>query len=561
MSKRSRQRKRTRQKSHFKFRGSGNFKKQIGKRDIFPKKYSEEVKIQDEDFLILCTRYRYHHRFTSKLLHSANHLKNKYEEKLQDKDFLKSDICRDRVDLSKEIVFTIDGEDAKDFDDAVSLRKEGDRYHLGVHIADVSYFIKENSPLDEEALRRSNSVYLVNRVIPMFPEPISNYLCSLVEGQYRLTYSCFVEIDLDGRIKSYDFKRSVIKSIRRCTYQEVEEVLNKKKSLSLKIDSALILMNELKTILRQRRVEEGSINFTSYEQSFVIGREKVKSVKMNSSLISENLIEEFMLIANICAARTLTDYGLGIYRVHNLPKTEKLISFERFVNQLGYRMPKSGTLNPLQEKGKNRYVIFLDRIDDPDIRRNLSFLLLISMSQAEYNIDNIGHYGLAFKKYTHFTSPIRRYPDLAVHRLLSYIYKNKTTKLELFPSKKKKPIKEFKNHLKKISQLASENERKAVDAEREYSKVKSMRYLQDCFDQVMEAMVMKVKENGMFVQILDTGIEGFINMYDLEPDLFFDPDREAYKRKKKVIYELGTHLHVKLSNLNFNKLFIDFKPI
>ncbi len=561
MSKKSKQRKKIRQKSHFKFRSRGHFKKKIGRRDIFFEKYSEEIKTQDEDFSILCARHRYHHRFVDKLFYSASHLKNQYEEKLQDKDFLKSDICQDRVDLSKEIIFTIDGEDAKDFDDAVSLRKEGDRYHLGIHIADVSHFIKENSPLDEEALRRSNSVYLVNKVIPMFPEPISNYLCSLVEGQYRLTYSCFVEIDLNGRIKSYDFKRSVIKSIRRCTYQEVEEFLNKKKSLSPKIDNVLILMNELKTILRQRRIEEGSINFASYEQSFVIGREKVQSVRMNPSLVSENLIEEFMLIANICAARALTDYGLGIYRIHDLPKTEKLISFERFVSQLGYRMPKLGTLNPLQEKGKNRYVIFLDGIDEPDIKRNLSFLLLISMSQAEYSIDNIGHYGLAFKKYTHFTSPIRRYPDLAVHRLLSYIYKNKITKLELSSSKKKKPTKELRTHLKKVARLASENERKAIDAEREYSKVKSMRYLQDHSGQVMEAMVMKVKENGIFVQILDTGMEGFINMYDLEPDLFFDPDRESYKRKKKVIYELGTHLHVKLSSLNFNKLFIDFKPI
>lgn len=482
---------------------------------------------EEEDFSNLLFKYDLSDNFLDKSLE---------ELKIYDKlDF--EAIYAKRKDLSSNFIITIDGETAKDFDDAISVSKEeNDRYRLGVHIADVSFFVHAGSSLDLEAFDRGTSVYLIDRVVPMLPFRLSNDLCSLVEGRKRLTLTCDMTINSKGEIYSYEFYFSVIENKRRTTYKEVESVLSGENSFGDEFDAFIKLCLELRNILHAKRVNEGSVEIESNELDFKLdGEGHVIDVHEKERLFSESIIEEFMLSANQCAANFLKKHDTGIFRVHEAPYLEKLEAFNEIVKQKGFDLPKGGSFNPLLKKAKNKYQIFLEQIKDRSLKKIFSYYLLTSFNKAVYDENSVGHYGLAFKNYTHFTSPIRRYPDLIVHRLIQKIM---ASKIILY---KKKALTD-------IAKQSSHRERRAVDAEREYWKLKSMRYLQNKIDEKFECIVSGKTEFGYFLKELKTGIEGFCQYsYYLPP------------KENKSEFEVGDRVWAKLVSLDFRNVHIDFR--
>ena len=515
------------------------YQKTTNKKDTsFDYTYSDNER---EDFDILSKRYRYEMVFSKDLLLLADKLLKKYCLQNIDTDFSK------RIDLRNEIIFTIDGDDAKDFDDAVSVKKKKGGYEIGVHIADVSHFIAPKNPLEIEASKRATSLYLLDRVIPMFPESISNQLCSLVENEPRLTFSCFITIDFSGKICNYFFKKTIIQNKRRSTYREVEEVLKGKKSLGIQIDNSISLLNEIKNILHQKRLSEGSINFELKEQEFSIHQEKLTGLQLRKRLTSEMIIEELMLLANQCSAELMVKNRLGIYRVHEIPSKRDLALFENLVYRNGFHFPPNkSVINPLKKKGMNKYQSFLNSLKDVQFKKLFSFLLLTSMKKAEYSENCLGHYGLAFQKYCHFTSPIRRYPDLIAHYIIGNIIGESSIPIN-------------KREIKYIAKQSSIQERKSVDSEREYKKVKIIRYLKEKKNYRFIGIVVKTIRRGIFVQEEKTGIEGFINTYTLMMEDFrFDQINQIFTNDhSSKRYRLGDKIEVSICNLSLEKMYID----
>ncbi len=499
-------------------------------------------KDEKKDFEILLSRFAYPKDMALKVKKEAETLfKN-----------AKTDLIKDhlahRRDFTKDFVITIDGEDAKDFDDAVFIKKTKNGFDLHVHIADVSFYVKEETLLDKEAQKRATSVYLMTQVLPMLPFILSNHLCSLVEGEKRLTFSCLMKIDWEGNIKHNEFVSSVIENKRRCTYQEVDQVLENKLDLGKSLNQQIHLMKELQIILTQKRIEEGSVFFQKKEMGFLMQQEKIKSLFLKPDLTSERMIEEFMLLANQCAANFIEKNKHGLYRVHEEPDQEKIAAFKTLVCLKKYSFPKKGVINPLIKKGKNKYQMFLESVQNHFHKNLFSYLLLISMKQARYETKNKGHYGLGFKAYCHFTSPIRRYPDLVVHRLI---------KASL--NQKKKPYSSLE--LEKIANFSSFQERKAEQAEREYKKLKCLRYLENCEEGIIfKCGIVRIFEKGLIVEDLQTGIQGMVSHSLFNRELFFDPSLLVLKnRKGKIIFEIGNEVKVVLKSLNFKRMFVDFK--
>ena len=457
-----------------------------------------------------------------------------------------------REDLRDKEIFTIDGDDTKDIDDAISLKKlSNGNYELGVHIADVSYYVKENSPLDKEAYERGTSVYLADRVIPMLPHKLSNGICSLNPNVDRLTMSCIMEIDSKGDIVNYQILESVIKSKIQMTYKNVNSILEDNvvpEGYEQYVDS-LKLMEELSSILRKNKLQRGYIDFELDESKInVDSNGEVTSITLRNRGTGEKMIEDFMIAANETVASHIyhMDYPF-IYRVHGEPSEEKINSFLKFVSILGYQV--NGSLNKITPKALQR---LLDQLRDKKEFEILSSQLLRSMQKAIYDDDNIGHFGLASKCYTHFTSPIRRYPDQTVHRLLRKYLFSKDLSKETF--------KYWSNKLPLIAEHSSLKERASIECEREVDDMKKAEYMEKHIGEKYQGIISSVVSFGMFIQLPNL-IEGLVKVEDLKDDYYYyDEATFSFRGKKnKKGYRLGDTVTVIVKSASKEKHTVDFE--
>lgn len=458
-----------------------------------------------------------------------------------------------RRDLREQMIFTIDGDDTKDIDDAISIEKFANgHYKLGVHIADVSYYVKEGSPLDNEAMERGTSVYLVDRVIPMLPHELSNGICSLNPNVDRLAISCVMEFDSTGKQLDYEIFPSVIKSRIQMTYKKVNSILEKNvvpEGYEPYADT-LREMSELATILRNAKVKRGYINFDIDEAKILVDENcKPTEITVRERGVGENLIEDFMIAANECVATHIYFMNLPfIYRVHEVPKEEKIRSFLAFVSNLGYSIP-----GDIKDTKPTTMQKILKALEDKPEYKILSSLLLRCMQKAVYKPVNLGHYGLASTCYTHFTSPIRRYPDTTVHRLLrTYLFENKIDNTT---------IRKWEEKLVYIADHSSDRERASVDCEREVEDMKMAEYMENHIGEEFNGMISSVTSFGMFVE-LDNLVEGLVPLRDM-PDFFvYDEERMTLTGEKShVKYTIGDKVRVKVVRASKEDKTIDFEIV
>lgn len=445
-----------------------------------------------------------------------------------------------RLDLRDELCFTIDPADAKDFDDAVSLKQlENGRFELGVHIADVSHYIQQGSDLDREAWRRGTSVYFVQHVIPMLPERLSNELCSLRPDEDKLTYSVIMELDSSGQVHNYDIRESVIRSKRRYSYEMVEEII---KGGDDEYANTIHLMFMLSMALRRKREEWGSIDFDIPEPIFSLDENGVPyEVRPSQRLNSHRLIEEFMLCANRVVAEHIekiekdSDYPF-VYRIHEQPNEEDVQSFLTILKNLGVSYQVHGKMEPQDFRN------VLEIVENLEFRNFIEKVALRSMMKAKYSPVNKEHFGLAFKSYTHFTSPIRRYPDLVVHRLLKDYLSN---------GKPKNPEK-VRNYLEETCENSSAMERNALEAEREYAKIKSIEFLAQKEGETFEGVISGVTNFGCFVELTHYLVEGLVPIADMNDD-YYVYDKENYRLTGKhsgKVYRLGDPVKIKVRRVS-----------
>ena len=435
-------------------------------------------------------------------------------------ELISDDEIKERRDLRDRLIITIDGADSKDLDDAVSVELLDDgNYRLGVHIADVSNYITQDSPLDREALSRGNSVYLLNRVIPMLPRSISNGICSLFEGADRLTLSCEMTIDKEGNITSHDIFKSVINSKARMVYDDVSDMIeNGDSDLILQysdyngydVCGALYVMADLADILHKKRMSLGSIDFDFDESEIVLDEDEIPvDVFAMERRTANRMIEEFMLAANRTVAEHFYDLDVPfIYRVHEKPEDIKIGELSAFLRGFGIRLnTQNGSVTP------GEISRILDEIKDEPYEDVVSHVILRSMTKAYYDTEELGHFGLAFPYYTHFTSPIRRYPDLMIHRIIKMILERGNSGFSMS---------ELKN-LTRLTGIAaehsSETERMALDLERDVEKVKKAEYMQQHIGETFDGVISGVAEFGFFVELPNT-IEGLVRTVDLMDDYY-----------------------------------------
>ena len=458
-----------------------------------------------------------------------------------------------RRDLRNLEIFTIDGDDTKDIDDAISIElMNNGHYKLGVHIADVSYYVKEGSPLDNEAMERGTSVYLVDRVIPMLPHELSNGICSLNPNVDRLAISCVMEFDHDGKQLDYEIFPSVIRSRIQMTYKKVNSILedNVVPEGYEPYEKSLRLMEELAQILRKMKVKRGYIDFEVDEAKILVDKDcKPVNVVLRDRGAGEKLIEDFMIAANECVATHIYFMSLPfIYRVHEVPKEEKLRSYLSFVGSLGYQVP--GDLKDTSPKTVQKIIKYLE--DNPEFKI-LSSLLLRSMQKAVYRPENLGHYGLASQCYTHFTSPIRRYPDTTVHRLLRTYLFNKELDMGT--------IRKWEEKLIYISEHSSSRERASVDCEREVEDMKMAEYMEGHIGEEFQGMISSVTSFGMFVE-LDNLIEGLVPLRDMKDFFHYDEEHMTLTGERShVKYTIGDKLLVKVVRASKEDKTIDFEVV
>jgi len=458
------------------------------------------------------------------------------------------------LDLRDTTIFTIDGDDTKDIDDAVAVRKlENGNYELGVHIADVSYYVKKGSKLEQEAFNRGNSVYLADRVIPMLPHKLSNGICSLNPNVDRLAMSCIMEINPNGDIISYDIKESVIRSRIQMTYKKVNSIIEKNivpDGYEAYADD-LRLMEELAAILRANKIKRGYIDFDIDESKIIVNdKAEVIDIVLRERGMGEKLIEDFMIAANEAVATCIFFMDLPfLYRVHGEPKEEKIQNFITFVHGLGYQI--TGKMTDMHPKEMQK---ILDSLKDKKEFHILSSLLLRSMQKAIYDKKNIGHFGLASKCYTHFTSPIRRYSDTTVHRLLrKYLFEKNYTKefLEL-----------TSNELVLIGQQTSERERAAIGCEREVDDMKKAEYMEKHIGEEYVGMISSITSFGMFIELPNL-IEGLIKL-DLLRDDYYEFDEATISligKRHNRQYHLGDSINVRCIGASKATKTVDFEPV
>ena len=451
-----------------------------------------------------------------------------------------------RNDFRNITTFTIDPEDAKDYDDAISIKKLGkDNYQIGVHIADVGHYVKKGSAVYDEALQRGTSVYLVGNVLPMLPDKLSNNLCSLVPGKDRLAFSVIFKINISAKILSYKIEKCIINSDKRFTYEEAQNVIESKSGEYAEELSVLI---NIANSLKNKRIEHGSINFIRPEVRFTLD-EKGKPVKveLKKVLESNNLVEEFMLLAN----KTVASHVLKlenkkqisfVYRVHDKPEEEKIVEFERFVSSLGY------VFNSHARSKSKELQRLLDQIKGTSEESVINEIAIRSMAKAVYSTDNIGHYGLGFKNYTHFTSPIRRFPDLIVHKLIQNYLDNSGRELYSL------------NEIDYICNHSSAQERNAINAERQSVKLKQIEFLEDKIGSEFKGIISGVMHFGLFIEIEENLAEGLVRARDMEDDYYIH-DESQYAligRSTGKILRLGDKVRVRLIRIDSEKQEIDF---
>ena len=458
-----------------------------------------------------------------------------------------------RRDLRDMEIFTIDGDDTRDIDDAISIEKlENGNYKLGVHIADVSYYVKEGAPLDNEAMERGTSVYLVDRVIPMLPHELSNGICSLNPDVDRLAVSCVMEFDQEGKQVDYEIFLSVIRSKIQMTYKKVNSILedNIVPEGYEPYENSLRLMGELASILRKFKTKRGYIDFGVEEAKILVDENcKPTDVVLRERGIGENLIEDFMIAANECVATHINYMNLPfVYRVHESPKEEKIRSFLGFISSLGYSV--TGDIKDTKPTTMQR---LLEHLRDKPEFKILSSLLLRSMQKAVYKPENLGHYGLASPCYTHFTSPIRRYPDTTVHRLLhTYLFNNRMDM---------GTVKKWEEKLVFVTEHSSERERAAVDCEREVEDMKMAEYMEEHIGEEFEGMISSVTSFGMFVE-LDNLIEGLVPLRDMKDFFHYDEERMTLTGERThVKYCIGDRVKVKVVRASKEEKTIDFEVL
>jgi len=451
-----------------------------------------------------------------------------------------------RRDFRDTLTFTIDPFDAKDFDDAISFKYlENGNFEVGVHIADVSHYIQPDSALDKEALDRATSVYLVDRVIPMLPERLSNGLCSLRPKEDKLCFAAVFELNAEANIINEWFGKTVIHSDRRFTYEEVQEIIEKK---SEELSKEIHQLNALAYKLRERKFKAGAISFETTEVKFNLDeRGRPIGVYVKERKDAHKLIEDFMLLANRKVAEFVDKMGKGkgkytfVYRVHDSPKPDALANFAQFAARFGYK------INTKSDKEIAKSLNFLmEDVEGKKEQNVLTHLAIRSMAKAIYTTKTTSHYGLAFDHYTHFTSPIRRYPDVMVHRLLFHYLNHGQSANAAF--------------YEKLCEHCSQKEKKAADAERASIKYKQAEFLQDQVGTVYTGIISGVTEWGMYVEIIENKCEGMIRLRDISDD-FYTLDEKNYAiigQRKKKVYQLGDEVSIKVKNVDLTKKQIDF---
>jgi ribonuclease R len=460
-----------------------------------------------------------------------------------------------RRDLRGQQIITIDGADAKDLDDAVTVeRLDNGHFQLGVHIADVSHYVREDSALDKEAFERGTSSYLTDRVIPMLPQRLSNGICSLHPKVDRLTLSCEMEINQQGNVVAYDIFPSVIRSVERMTYEAVNHILEEKHPQTRKQYQSLVPMleemAELHHILEQKRRHRGAIDFDSDEAKIIVDKDgKAIDIELRERRVGERLIESFMLAANETVSEHYSKADLPIlYRVHEQPDESKMKRFLEFITTFGLTAQASkDSITPKDLQG------VMDRIKDEPYEAVISMLLLRSMQQARYDVDPIGHYGLGADYYSHFTSPIRRYPDLILHRLIHYYD-------EVGRSQQDK--KRWASRLPDMAKHSSEAERRAIDAERETDELKKTEFMADKVGQEFMGTIISITGFGMFIQLPNT-VEGLVHVSMMDDDYYrFDEDHLVMigERTGKV-FRIGQPIKVKLMRADVEEVQIDFSIV
>ncbi len=457
-----------------------------------------------------------------------------------------------RTDLTKEMIFTIDGDDTKDIDDAISVKRDGKNYVLGVHIADVSNYVKVGSALYDSAFSRGTSSYLADTVIPMIPHQLSNGICSLNPEVIRLTISCVMTIDGNGKVISYDIFPSYIKSRKQMTYKNVNKILDENiiPEGYGEFADTLKLMHELSKILRQEKINRGYIDF-GIDEAKVIQDENGKAIDIVKRIqgTGEKLIEDFMIAANETVATHISNLDLPfIYRVHDLPNAEKIEDFSNLIKQMGYQIHTN--LNKITPVTMQK---LLNEFRDKDEFVILSDMLLRSMKKAIYSTNNIGHFGLASKNYTHFTSPIRRFPDLTVHRLLrTYLFENRID-METINFNAK--------YLIDVADHSSETEVNSVEAERDVLDMKMAEYMESHIGEEYEGIISGVTNFGMFVE-LDNLIEGLVHISTLDGFYTYVPEMlSLISANKKNKYRIGDKVKIIVTNANKNQGIIDFELV
>ena len=493
------------------------------------------------DIMSIVRGYELPVEFSEKILHQAENVA---------KDVSEADMAG-RTDLRNVQMVTIDGEDAKDLDDAVSLTKEGEFYKLGVHIADVTNYVQENSALDWEAKSRGTSVYLVDRVIPMLPHTLSNGICSLNAGVDRLALSCLMTIDSKGEVVGHDIVESVIRVDRRMSYTSVKKILEDKDENEIKEYEELVpmfeMMKELAALLREKRRKRGSIDFDFPETKIILDKEgHPVDIKPYDRNVATKIIEDFMLIANETVAQHFYWMELPfVYRTHDNPDSEKVEKLATFIRNFGYTLKsKQDEVHP-KELQK-----LLAKIEDTPEEALISRLTLRSMKQAKYTIDCTGHFGLACQYYCHFTSPIRRYPDLQIHRII---------KEQLRGRLNEKRIEHYQEILPEVAKHSSEMERRADEAERETDKLKKVEYMEERIGNIYEGVISSITSWGVYVELPNT-IEGMIHVSMLPGDYFYY-DEESYEMVGQATdkrYKLGERIQVRVNGTDKIARTIDF---
>lgn len=495
------------------------------------------------DILSIAYKYNIMDEFSAEVIKELDNIPDEVDPK----------DLENRKDLTNEIIFTIDGADTKDIDDAISLTYKDNIYTLGVHIADVSHYVKENTALGDEAYNRGTSSYLADTVIPMLPHKLSNGICSLNENVIRLTYSCMMNINSKGEVISYDIFPSFIKSNKKMTYDNVNKILEENiiPAGYEPYKDILIKMNELAKILRKKKVKNGYIEFDIPEAKIIQDKDgKAIDIKKREQRSGESLIEDFMIEANVTVATHIANMELPfIYRVHDIPNSDKIDDFKNLVHALGYKIEEN--INEITPKSMQK---ILNSLKDKPEFTILSSLLLRSMKKAEYSKTNIGHFGLALKNYTHFTSPIRRYPDLTVHRLLKTYLVDKDFSMST--------INYLDNNLITIAEHSSEREVASINAERDVNDMKMAEYMESHINEEYIGTISSVTNFGFFVE-LDNLIEGLVHVNSLKGDYYnYVPELLSLVGKStKKAYRVGDKVKIKVINASKENALIDFELV